>query len=48
MGSLALILNKPVARSPIADSRDAAEGPPVELLTVRGGPVRINEERRVS
>ncbi|EER09888.1 membrane associated RING finger, putative [Perkinsus marinus ATCC 50983] len=47
MGSLALILNKPVARSPIADYRDAAEGPPVELLTVRGGPVRINEERRI-
>ncbi|KAF4682816.1 hypothetical protein FOZ60_010072 [Perkinsus olseni] len=47
LGSLALILNKPVARSMVAASQDDGVVLPGELLTVRGGPVRINEERRI-
>ncbi|KAF4683122.1 hypothetical protein FOZ60_009568 [Perkinsus olseni] len=47
LGSLALILNKPVARSMVAASQDDGVVLPGELLTVPGGPVRINEERRI-
>ncbi|KAF4652233.1 hypothetical protein FOL47_011193 [Perkinsus chesapeaki] len=46
LGSLALILNKPLARSSITVSHEEEEKD-MEFLTVQGGPVRINEQRRI-